>query len=423
MLFMKRIWKFAHEQQLIVPGVIALATIVWLLVTGRFSVRMLTQPTWEAWYPVIVASGIFALILVVLTARDLNLELSAEAAKQVTSIIDPSGTPITPKATSRTPGRIIGSVFAVCIIGLEALAFRVAYPRPVPSPIPTPPPVARCGPPLADGARRKLEVLSQPDHADVQVRRASPESGTDSMDFITTGQGSYKLDMNVSRKWRPEVLDFRMPNDITVTVQRSDPFPKSLEKSQYPLVVEAFTDTGFRINDSGCPGIPYTVTWTRGSPTQAPKRDAPISILLGKSITGSWVATAINRTKEPIDNVGVTIMRTGALPDYDLEQALSDLKGKAGIEVGTLRPQLAVDIASLPESLIPFADKTSMYQISIFTRYEAFTEYLWMAPKDNGFEQGMDIGSNKTHEWLMRDEAAAMKRWNDWNKHKNNQKE
>lgn len=111
---------------------------------------------------------------------------------------------------------------------------------------------------------------STTDHATGLVRRARPEGGTDFTDFVTTGQGIYELDMQVSKNWKPEVLDFKMPNKVAITIERDKMFPQSLNESGYPLKVVRFTDTGFIIDDQRCSGIPYTVTWARGSMNSDP---------------------------------------------------------------------------------------------------------------------------------------------------------
>jgi hypothetical protein len=101
--------------------------------------------------------------------------------------------------------------------------------------------------------------------ASVVVRRGSAESGTDSSDFTTTGKGTYELDMAMLKKWRPEVLEFKFSDNTFMAVTRDKGIQQTVKDFGRPLIVERFTDTGFVINDNGCAGIPYRVTWTRGS--------------------------------------------------------------------------------------------------------------------------------------------------------------
>jgi hypothetical protein len=97
----------------------------------------------------------------------------------------------------------------------------------------------------------------------VLVTRSSAASGANVREFVTTGGGIYEVDMKVP-SWRPEELDFKFEG-TSIRAQRSRPFPQTLNDSGHPLTIDKFTDIGFEINDSGCSGIPYTVTWIRGS--------------------------------------------------------------------------------------------------------------------------------------------------------------
>jgi len=74
--------------------------------------------------------------------------------------------------------------------------------------------------------------------------------------------------MDMPPTWHPEVLEFKFVKDTpatSLTIERAKPFPRSLSGSGHPLAIEGLTDTGFRINDGGCSGIRYEVTWIRGS--------------------------------------------------------------------------------------------------------------------------------------------------------------
>ncbi len=135
-----------------------------------------------------------------------------------------------------------------------------------------------------------------------------------------------------------------------------------------------------------------------------------------QGITG-WVA--FNETKEPIDNVAVRIHRSHAGPEHEADEslALRDLNEAQEIRIGTLLPETASNIGSVPERLMPYSDKPSLYQISIFTRFENLTEFLYVTPKEaNGWaiKQAVDLGSNKTKKWLRRDAEKAQKAWKNW---------
>lgn len=149
----------------------------------------------------------------------------------------------------------------------------------------------------------------------------------------------------------------------------------------------------------------------------AVKRSFPL-ILFSKDLSGSWVMTAFNEGHEPIDDVGVSIMRIHAGPEYKADQALliQDMKGETAINVGTLRADLATRIGMTPPHLLPYLDKPSEYQLTIFTRYETFTESLYMSPKGDFVDQGADVSSNKTHEWFIKQQETVMKRWKNWPK-------
>ena len=62
-------------------------------------------------------------------------------------------------------------------------------------------------------------------------------------------------------------------------------------------------------------------------------------------------------------------MRSHAGPEHEADPGLimRDMKSRIGFEVGTLRPQLAQPVARVPDSLLPYEDKPSFYQVNIFT--------------------------------------------------------
>jgi hypothetical protein len=71
--------------------------------------------------------------------------------------------------------------------------------------------------------------------------------------------------MDMQPNWQQEVLEFKFATNTSITVDRGKGFPQTLLASGHPLTIDGFTSGGFEINDSGCPGIPYGVTWVRGS--------------------------------------------------------------------------------------------------------------------------------------------------------------
>jgi hypothetical protein len=86
-----------------------------------------------------------------------------------------------------------------------------------------------------------------------------------------------------------------------------------------------------------------------------------------------------------------------------------------GVDVGTLRPHVSQTIGPIVDSVYPYSTRPGFYQITILTRYEAFTEYLFVTPGEQDFNQVFDVGSNKTHKWLgPRKIEAAMKAWKNW---------
>ena len=57
-------------------------------------------------------------------------------------------------------------------------------------------------------------------------------------------------------------------------------------------------------------------------------------------------------------------------------------------------------------------DRPSLYQIHFTTRYENFIEYLYLTPRpDGGFDEAMDMGSNKTQEYFLHGIAKAEQAW------------
>lgn len=151
-----------------------------------------------------------------------------------------------------------------------------------------------------------------------------------------------------------------------------------------------------------------------------PRTATPPELLFSQGVgQGVGGLVIFNGTDDPIDNVSISVMRSHAGPQYDADPKLlqQDLTSKFELDIGTLRPQLATPIKAVPASIFPYKDRPSFYQISIFTRYEAFTEWLYVTPKGNGsgmFDQTIDLSSNKTHRWFRRDTEAAMKRWKNW---------
>ena len=143
----------------------------------------------------------------------------------------------------------------------------------------------------------------------------------------------------------------------------------------------------------------------------------PCRILFGRHLNGSWILSGFNETDDPIDNVAVSITKVHAEPEYkqDTSLIIKDLTGKLTINVGTLLPQLATEISIVPEHLVPNTDRPTIYQLTVFTRYEAFTESLYVTPGQGAsFDQAVDISSNKTHESLELNTQNAMKRWKNW---------
>ena len=134
-LLMKRIFGFIHGQQLTVPSVLLVCAALWIVLTGRWSLEILKANPWDTFFAPIAAVGIFAIVMIVLAARDLNRELLAEWNQDKPRIIAADFR----RPGPRRPGFLIGLVFAPLIFGFEALAFRAAYPSiPLP-PNPSPP--------------------------------------------------------------------------------------------------------------------------------------------------------------------------------------------------------------------------------------------------------------------------------------------
>jgi hypothetical protein len=161
------------------------------------------------------------------------------------------------------------------------------------------------------------------DKATVKVTRGSSASGATTRDFETTGQGSYEVDMDMPPNWRPEVLDFRF-SDRIITVERYKPFPHSLRDSGHPLTIVNFTDDGFTIDDEGCAGISYNVTWSRGSERLALVRYQPQPYEAGQKLRVRMFVD--NKTTEAISVYGRTVSNIveGPPSAYEERKKLED---------------------------------------------------------------------------------------------------
>lgn len=127
-LLMKRIFKFLHGQQLIVPIVLFAAGAFSQGLTGHFSIEALKKNPWAALLPYIVACGALLIGLIGVAAKDLNRELEEETRKQREAVRLPEARSMYAQTVSKAPGYVLGTIFALFVITLEAFAWRAAYP-------------------------------------------------------------------------------------------------------------------------------------------------------------------------------------------------------------------------------------------------------------------------------------------------------
>jgi hypothetical protein len=129
-----------------------------------------------------------------------------------------------------------------------------------------------------------------------EVTRGSAESGANIREFVTTGKGRYEKSMNIRNDWRPEALEFKFSaTNKSIRVERDMSFPQSLRESGFPLTIDRLTDIGFEIDDSGCVGIPYSVTWIRGRSSDTA---APVTVVSNNQ-QGGITAAQVNINPPP----------------------------------------------------------------------------------------------------------------------------
>jgi hypothetical protein len=142
------------------------------------------------------------------------------------------------------------------------------------------------------------------------------------------------------------------------------------------------------------------------------------NVVFSQTHNGVGGMVMFNAGDAPIDNVSFSIMRSHAGPEHEADPSLlqKDLDSTVNVNVGTLLPQLATPIKGISASMLPYPDRPSSYQVNIFTRYEAFTEYLYVTPKEGSamFDQSMDLSSNKTHVWIYKNAEKARRSWKNW---------
>jgi len=126
-LLMKRVARFLHGQQLLVPFVLAIAAFVWQFATQRLSWQDIRNNPLDFAFPLIATGGVFAVWVIVQAAMDLNREIETEASKGP-SLFDPSGTKIVPNYSQPT-GWYMGSVFVALVLLFESLVVLRAYPQ------------------------------------------------------------------------------------------------------------------------------------------------------------------------------------------------------------------------------------------------------------------------------------------------------
>jgi hypothetical protein len=141
---------------------------------------------------------------------------------------------------------------------------------------PTPQPVSGpCGPVRASSPATAPMGGGAADFATATVTRGSSISGSTYRDFVTSGKGTYEVSMGMQPNWQPEALVFRFSPSTSIVIDRSDSFPRGLVVSGYPLTINRLTKGGFEVDDNGCAGIEYEVTWRRGSEITEVREDKP----------------------------------------------------------------------------------------------------------------------------------------------------
>jgi hypothetical protein len=128
-------------------------------------------------------------------------------------------------------------------------------------------------------------------------------------------------------------------------------------------------------------------------------------------------AVMINPTTDPLDTVGFQISFSHAEPEHKADPSLiARERATAWSEnIGTLRPEMATPLGPVPSALRPNKEKPTLYQIRIYTRYENFTEWLYLSPRDQAtFNEGLSVYRDKTHETLENSEDKVMRAWKNW---------
>lgn len=132
-MFVLRSLAFVHNQQLVVPTVLVVITIGWQALIGDWSWPSIIANGWRTMVPVIVTVGVFAVVMVVLAAKDLDREIAATHTKSYKPLVSSVGELIAPQISPRAPGLALGVISIITVVGFEVLVFRAAFP-PIPYP-------------------------------------------------------------------------------------------------------------------------------------------------------------------------------------------------------------------------------------------------------------------------------------------------
>lgn len=116
----------------------------------------------------------------------------------------------------------------------------------------------------------------------------------------------------------------------------------------------------------------------------------------------------INPCDEPIDDVAIAILKSPTPKELDSLNDTQTFREAIAARTqqfnpGILRPQLATPIGNLAAKIMPEIGVPTHYQISIYTRHEAFVQYTSLTLHPNGFvQQRSQLSSNKTKETLWK---------------------
>src|SRR5579863_6307261 len=124
-LLMRRLFNFCHDQQLVVPLLVAASFELWQFSTRRLTLSSFLEHPLTETFPAIAAVGIVVIYQIVMTAADLNHELNDAASKDVPRILHPDNAPRKPSPISVA---LIAIVLASFVLLGEGFLLERAFP-------------------------------------------------------------------------------------------------------------------------------------------------------------------------------------------------------------------------------------------------------------------------------------------------------